>query len=185
MHETGASSADGPQADPLLPAPKSFSGVILGAWVDLFRSRDSLLLKMYSQSPYITPAGTAPPATLAEAHARIDALSPGVKVSERDRDLGESRIARSLRILSAWLVFWSTLMPLTVIAAFLAWKLPRMQGGDWVNVTVMVICSVILFPLLAILSLVLQAGLMRPLLAVLNWNASLPSTGTENPPPTR
>jgi hypothetical protein len=169
MNETGENSVNVSQAQEAAADGHPIRRVILGAWADLFRSRDSLLLKIYGRLPDIAPAGTSPPTTLEEARARADSLW-GQAFTEMDRDLAEARMVRVTRILAAWLAFWSTVVPLIVIAAFVVWRLRRIQGGDWTDYAVVAVCSVILLPLLAILSLLLQAPLMRPLVAVLTPN---------------
>lgn len=169
MNETGENSVNVSQAQEAADDRHPFRRVILGAWADLFRSRDSLLIRTYGRLPDITPAGKSPPATLEEARARADSLG-GRAFTEVDRDLAEARMVRVTRILAAWLAFWSTVVPLIVIAAFVVWRLRRIQGGDWTGYAIVAVCSVILLPLLAILSLLLQAPLMRPLVAVLTPN---------------
>jgi hypothetical protein len=161
MPESGDSAADRQSVAQPTGGSHPFRHVILGAWADLFRSRDGLLLKCYCRLPAITPPGTAPPATLEEARARCDS-SPERPGSEMDRDLVEARMVRVTRILAAWLAFWSTIVPLVVVAGFIVWRLGRIQaqGQDWTDQAVIVIASVILFPLLSILCLLLQAPLM-------------------------
>lgn len=148
-----------------------FRSVILGAWADLFRPRNELLLRCYVRLPDVTAPGASPPANLDEARARAASLE-GHGLSEIDRDHAEAGMLRVTRVLAAWIAFWSTVVPLIVIAAFVVWRLGRLQRGNWVDYTVIAACSAILFPLLAILCLLLQAPLLRPLLALLTRRSS-------------
>jgi hypothetical protein len=58
-------------------------------------------------------------------------------------------------------------VPISGIAAFIVWRLGRIQGPNGTDIAVVVVTSVILFPLLAILSLLLQAPLMVTLVRLL------------------
>lgn len=167
MDAANQQPGEAPLGDDPASTRHPFRDVILNAWGDLFRSREGLLLRIYGRTPEITPRGTAAPSTLAEVHARIDAQWPDAGISAIDRDLSETRMVRSHRILSAWLVFWSTLVPIAGIAAFIVWRLSRIQGPNGTDIAVVIVTSLILFPLLAILCLLLQAPLMVTLVRLL------------------
>jgi hypothetical protein len=150
------------------PAPQPAASIplhraVLDAWVDLVRPRESILLRHYTAVISSLEPGTARPASLNEARRRLykdQAAAEPIEVQE-------SKMVLAARLIAAWIVFWSTILPALIIVGLCAWQLARHPGSAFLMLGYAPLAALILFPFLCVLCMMLQGLLMRPFGALL------------------
>jgi hypothetical protein len=140
----------------------------LNAWGDLLRSRESLLLRLYSASIRTLNPDALAPTTLSEARQRFSASQRVSVSSDSARFALESKMVLGARMIAAWLVLWTTILPTGILGSLLILRIRSMREPTWMDLAYFSIAFVILFPVLCVMGLLVQSIFIRPFNAILN-----------------
>jgi Protein of unknown function (DUF3592) len=142
---------------------------IIRAWGDLLASRQSLLLRAYSETIRARDPDDFDPATVAEARQRFDAIHQSTFPSDSARAAQEFRIVLAVRLTAAWLVSWTTIVPAGIVGWLLLLRIRHRIGFPDVQSFVQFLIGLIFLLLIfGVMGLFIQAILCRPFIAVLN-----------------
>ncbi len=142
---------------------------IIRAWGDLLASRQSLLLRAYSETIRARDPDDFDPATVAEVRQRFDAMHQDEFPSDSARGAQEFRIVLEARINAAWFVFWTTIVPAGIVGWLLLLRIRERIGFPDVKGFVQFLISAVVVLLVSgAIGLFIGAILSRPFAAVVN-----------------
>jgi hypothetical protein len=142
---------------------------IIRAWGDLLGSRESLLLRAYSEMIRARDPDDFDPATVAEARQRFNAMQQITISSDSATAAQESRIVLAMRLIAAWLVFWTTIVPAGIVGWLLLIRIRHRIGfSDVQSFAQFLITLIFLLLIFGAIGLFIQAILCRPFAAVVN-----------------
>jgi hypothetical protein len=152
-----AQSGTPAQPGPAVALPLHWA--VLNSWKDLFRSRNSHILRGYTQALRALGNDEPAPATVEEARQRFAETQPQAGPSEGERSIRERQMVVGARTIAAWNASWLTLLPLAVLAAIYR---SEFAGKDHANPAFFPIVFLVLFPFFCILGLLVQSVFVRP-----------------------
>ena len=138
---------------------------IWGSWANLVHARDHVLLRHYTVVIGAARPNDPPPKDLDSARLQWDAVKgvpPGF-----DRHTYETEWVRGIRLISAWIVFWSSIAPLLVIVAI--WLRRGLPEPLWSSLLVNGLIGLIAFPILSLFGLILPTLFIRPIATFTYW----------------
>lgn len=142
---------------------------IIRAWGDLLASRESLLLRAYSEMLLTRDPDDFDPATIAEARQRYDATYPATVPTESARAVLEARAVLAARAIAAWLVFWTTIVPAGIVGWTTALRIHHRIGFKNIqHFLQFIIAELFIFLILGFMGFFIQTILTRPFVAVVN-----------------
>jgi hypothetical protein len=148
------------------PQSASIKSFILNAWRDVFRGRDALLIRHYRSLAAVHGVELDEVCSAWEARQRFyDALPSALPPSEPELDAMERKSLLVQRASSAWIVLWTTIIPVAIVS----YQLIRMPPMIWNaagpavawQIAKRFILAVVGFAGLAIIGAIVQGLLLR------------------------
>jgi hypothetical protein len=161
--------------------PTPLHRAILDAWGSLLRSREGILRRHYADSTKALGVDLPLDETLEEVRERYYKTQLGQWPPDLFVDEAESKIVLGTKIIAAWVVFWSTLLPCSLLSWLCVDRIRGMQEGIMPWLIFIPITFGILFLPLAFVCLFIQSLLVGPFNALLG--RVLGTTGRAPSPP--
>jgi len=155
--------------------PKFVYAVVSDGWRQLTKSRNTIICEFYvglAKSKGMTLDRTVSASEARERCCGSRAMPLGS--TDVGLDSLESKLVLASRISAAWMVLWTSFLPLAAVALWVAHRWTSVPDRNVILIVCTCTIAIVLFFVAAFFGLLIQAIFVRPFLAFVNWFVGLP-----------